>query len=227
MRWRIGAVAGLLFVAAALAGCATFEPANLGDLKQQELAYYNNGYQQDLQAVDRAAQEWVTWRAPQVTRPALVLDIDETSLSNWPEIKANDYGYIPGGPCANLPKGPCGMRAWDESGKAKAIAPTLELFKAAKTAGVKVFFLTGRYEAERAATEWNLRAAGYAGWTKLIMRPNGSHTASAADFKAPERARIEAKGYTIIASVGDQPSDLAGGHAERTFKLPNPFYRIP
>ena len=28
------------------------------------------------------------------------------------------------------------------------------------------------------------------------------------------------------ASVGDQPSDLAGGYAEKTFLLPDPFYRI-
>jgi hypothetical protein len=27
--------------------------------------------------------------------------------------------------------------------------------------------------------------------------------------------------------VGDQPSDLAGGHAERGFLLPDPYYRIP
>ena len=36
-----------------------------------------------------------------------------------------------------------------------------------------------------------------------------------------------AQGFTIIANVGDQPSDLAGGYAERTFLVPNPFYRIP
>jgi hypothetical protein len=59
------------------------------------------------------------------------------------------------------------------------------------------------------------------------MRPIGMKTNSAADFKAPERAKIAAKGYTIIANVGDQPSDLAGGYAERTFLLPNPFYRVP
>jgi hypothetical protein len=51
--------------------------------------------------------------------------------------------------------------------------------------------------------------------------------ASAADFKAPQRAAIEGQGYTIIANIGDQPSDLAGGHAEQTFLLPDPFYRIP
>jgi hypothetical protein len=29
--------------------------------------------------------------------------------------------------------------------------------------------------------------------------------------------------YTIIANIGDQPSDLAGGFAERVFLLPDPF----
>ena len=39
--------------------------------------------------------------------------------------------------------------------------------------------------------------------------------------------RSRQAGYTIVANMGDQPSDLAGGHAERAFLLPNPFYRIP
>ncbi len=38
---------------------------------------------------------------------------------------------------------------------------------------------------------------------------------------------LKAAGYTIIASLGDQKSDLAGGHAEMTFKIPNPFCFIP
>jgi acid phosphatase len=59
------------------------------------------------------------------------------------------------------------------------------------------------------------------------MPARGQRFASAADFKVPQRRKIEAAGYTIIANIGDQPSDLAGGHAERTYLLPNPFYRIP
>jgi hypothetical protein len=59
------------------------------------------------------------------------------------------------------------------------------------------------------------------------MVPNGSHFASAADFKAPVRAEIEQQGYTIIENMGDQPSDLLGGHAEKKFLLPDPFYRVP
>jgi hypothetical protein len=34
-------------------------------------------------------------------------------------------------------------------------------------------------------------------------------------------------GHTIMANVGDQWSDLAGGHAAMDFKVPNPFYFIP
>ncbi len=74
-----------------------------------------------------------------------------------------------------------------------------------------------------AATERNLREAGYDGFAGLYMVPDGERFASAADFKAPSRAAIEQAGYTIIANVGDQPSDLACGHAQREFLLANPF----
>jgi hypothetical protein len=47
------------------------------------------------------------------------------------------------------------------------------------------------------------------------------------DFKAPERRRLTEQGYTILISIGDQQSDLDGGFAERTFKLPNPVYFLP
>jgi hypothetical protein len=108
-----------------------------------------------------------------------------------------------------------------------AIEPTLQVFQKARSANVAVFFITGRPENQRAATERNLRQAGYAGYTRLFMVPNGAHFASAADFKTPVRADIERQGYTIIANMGDQASDLRGGHAEKKFLLPNPFYRVP
>ena len=45
-------------------------------------------------------------------------------------------------------------------------------------------------------------------------------------FKGAKRAEIS-KSFTIIANIGDQRSDLDGGCAERTWKVPNPFYYIP
>jgi hypothetical protein len=68
---------------------------------------------------------------------------------------------------------------------------------------------------------------GYDGYARVVMVPDGARFASAAAFKAPMRAGLEQEGYAIIANMGDQPSDLEGGHAERGFLLPNPFYRIP
>lgn len=201
-------------------------PANLGELKRQLVEYQQSGaYDRDVAAMLAAAKAFVEQRAGQVTKPAIVLDVDETALSNWPEILANDFGYIGSGGCT-LPLGPCGMGAWVESARAEAIAPTLALYQAARAKGVTVFFITGRSESSRMATETNLRNVGYDSWGALVMRPTGSSTPSAADYKAPERAKIAAQGYTIIANIGDQPSDLAGGYAERTFLVPNPFYRI-
>ena len=212
---------------ACLSACAT-QPANLGELKTQLAGYHASGaYDRDLAAIDQEAASWLRANAARASRPALVLDIDETSLSNWPQMAANDYGYIPGGTCDALPAGPCGSKAWEFSARATVIAPTLALFNMARAAGVAIFFITGRPEDERDATAKNLRSAGYDGWAGLTLKPTTLHVASAADYKAAERARIEAQGYTILANVGDQPSDLAGGHALRTFLLPNPFYRIP
>jgi predicted secreted acid phosphatase len=203
-------------------------PPNVGDAKIAAIDYYKSGaYERDLAAVTAQASAWIAERATQVSRPALVLDIDDTALSNWEVIIANDFGRVFDGPCDALPKGPCGWVAWDLRAKSPAIAPTFALFKQAVSLGVTVFFITGRDESQRAATVENLRIAGYADYRGLYMPAVGAHYASAADFKAPERQKIEAMGYTIIANMGDQPSDLAGGYAEKTFLLPNPFYRIP
>ena len=62
----------------------TSQPINIGDAKAAALAYYNSGaYQRDLEAVATQAASWIDSRAASVKRPALVLDIDETALSNW------------------------------------------------------------------------------------------------------------------------------------------------
>jgi hypothetical protein len=107
---------------------AASAPANLGDLKRQITEYkLSGGYDRDVAAVLGKAQQYVVRRAPMVRTPAIVLDIDETSLSNWPEIRANDYGLITNGPC-NLPAGPCGTGSWVASAQDEAILPTLALF---------------------------------------------------------------------------------------------------
>jgi predicted secreted acid phosphatase len=204
------------------------QPANIGDLKFAATDYHNSGaYLTDLQIATAPAIAWINDEAPRVDRPAVVFDIDETALSNWEALKANHFGRVSDGGCDRLPQGPCGLAAWDQRAQSTVIQPTMDVYRAAMDRGAAIFFITGRAESQRAATERNLHDVGYTGYTRLIMEPTGAHYVSAADFKAPQRGQIEQQGYTIIANLGDQPSDLDGGFSEQTYLLPNPFYRIP
>src|SRR5262249_55911802 len=75
------------------------EPPNLGLLKLQLRAYRCSSYDADVANKLAEARAWVEERAGKVVNPALVLDIDETSLSNWEQIFRNDFGFIPSGAC--------------------------------------------------------------------------------------------------------------------------------
>ena len=57
----------------------------------------------------------------------MVFDVDETALSNWTVIQANDYGRFVNGSC-ELPDGPCGWRAWDLTAQSLAIESTRQGF---------------------------------------------------------------------------------------------------
>jgi len=147
---------------------------------------------------------------------ALVLDIDETSLSNYAQMLKQNY--IWDGKAFD---------AWVNTGQAPAIPGTLRIDKEANRLGIAVFFITGRAEGERNATEQNLRAQGYE-WKSLTMRAPSEASESAEEFKSAARAAITAQGYTIVVNVGDQWSDLKGKpEAEFSVKYPNPYYFIP
>lgn len=201
-------------------------PLNIDKVKDVLLAYQAENYDGDIAVVFATARAYVEGRAGQVSKPVLVLDIDETSLSNWSNLKANNFGFIADGACDRLPSGPCGFKAWILQGVAPPIKPALDLFNAAKAKGVAVVFITGRRDRERQATLWNLDRAGYEGWAKLVTRPDDDAHPTVEAYKTEERRKLAEAGYTIIATVGDQQSDLDGGFAECTFKVPNPFYFI-
>jgi len=205
---------------------ATAAVPNLWEAERLVDTYVRDGrYDADVARIVGEARAWLEERAPAVAKPAIVLDIDETSLSNWPAYRLNGWCRVVRGPC-DLEKGPCGLRAWQALGRSPALEPTLALVRRARELGVAVFFVSGRPPSMQAATERNLRERGYS-WTQVLLLPAGRKFASAVDFKAPERRQITERGYTVVFSMGDQDSDLAGGYAERTFKLPNPVYRLP
>ena len=198
---------------------------NIDKHKKQLLAYQAGNYWDDIALVIADARAYVERRADQVRSPAVVLDIDETSLSNWENIRDNNFGFIKGGPCTQEPNLACGFDEWIHMAVAPAIEPTRTLFNAMRARNISVFFITGRRNSQRDATLLNLDHAGFEGWTKLITRPDND-SGSIVPFKSGERAKIASAGYTIIATIGDQQSDIDGGSAECGFKLPNPFYFI-
>ena len=199
---------------------------NLGTIKDLLRDYHQKYYDMDLAAVFESAQRYVEQNADKVKKPALVLDIDETSLTNWPNLLADDFGFVADGTCDALPAGPCGFNQWILKSSAKAIKPARKLFYAARAKGVAVIFITGRPNKQRDATILNLDHAGFEGWTELRTRPDRDDLLTVQEFKTAERTKVEAEGYTIIANVGDQMSDIDGEHSGCRFKVPNPFYFI-
>ncbi len=212
-------------------------PINIGLLAQQLVAYRCSDYMKDVTAAVAQARSWVAQRAPQVDNAAVVLDIDETSLSNWEVIYHDHFAYFADGSCDLGAKIACGWRDWFLSARSVALSPTLDFFRFVNTLSgqsggkVAVFFVTGRRDESgmRAATEQNLRTQGFDSWEQLYLRPTNSR-GFVSVYKADARKEIEQK-YKIIANLGDQYSDLIGDpeddHAEKCFKLPDPFYFIP
>jgi len=225
----IAVATGIACRAAVVSSGQPYPPPRVATLYDAQRAiddYIGSGrYDADFAEVVKGAATWIEERAPRVNRPAIVLDIDETSLSNWPAYRVNGWARVLAGGC-DLQQGPCNIRAWQAMGQSAALAPTLALVQRARQLGVAVFFITGRPPELREATERNLRDRGYA-WDGVILLPSGAHFASAVDFKAAERRKLAEQGFSIILSMGDQQSDLDGGYAERTFKLPNPVYFLP
>jgi len=148
------------------------QPANVGDAGIAARAYHDSGaYDRDLAIVANQAARWITKRAANARRPALVLDIDETALSNWEIIKLDDFGRPIKGPCNPGSGAPCGWAAWDQLGRDPAIESALQVFRTARTSDVAVFFITGRPESHRAATERNLRLHYHRQYGRSALRP--------------------------------------------------------
>ena len=133
-------------------------------------------------------------------RLAIILDMDETSLSSYCEEQREDYGFIPSmfnewvvSPAASIP-----------------IPGTLELFRRARAAGVAVFFLTGRPHEQTAATNRDLQAARFDGWQELILRDEADRHRPTTEYKSSERRKLIARGYLLLLNGNDQWSDLLG-----------------
>ncbi|MFI6039348.1 HAD family acid phosphatase [Streptomyces sp. NPDC051315] len=152
-------------------------------------------WQADCQAVMDQALPYLKQRIA-ATKPgekqAVVLDIDNTTLET-------DFGF-------SYPQ--------------PANQPVLDVAEYAQDHGVSLFFVTARPGIIASFTDYNLDHVGYQ-VSGLYVRGFLDLFKDVAAYKTAQRVDIEKKGYTIIANIGNSATDLSGGHAEKTFKLPD------
>jgi len=175
---------------------------------------------------------------------AIVLDVDDTSLATW------NYEIF-----SNWSFNPATNATYVTNQLFPPVPGMVDMANTASAEGYAIFYLTGRPATQEAATLGNLTSDGigvdagfpapttlndgedglftkpavadYPDYLKAACAgdPNGSCTT--AHYKTATRAHIESLGYDIVANFGDQFSDLVGGFADKTFKLPNPNYFLP
>ena len=193
----------------------TIQIPNLGAAKNAVQIYYESG------GFDRECAKIIDDAIDQLDgikltgKPAVVFDIDETALSNYEYTKEIGFGYV--------------YKLWDEwqqKGIAPAIKDTKRFYDYLLSKNIHVIFITGRYSEVGKATKRNLIEQGYAKFDTLIIRSDGERKIPAAEWKAAKREELASKGYNIIACIGDQWSDLAGGNTGIKIKLPNYLYLL-
>lgn len=170
------------------------QQAERGSSTREDVDYET--WKRDVSAVTDEARPYLEERISQGAgeKMAIVLDIDNTSLETHFH------------PIWELPTPP--------------VEQTLDLARYANSRGVDVYFVTARPGIIYSLTKDNLEKAGYP-ISGLYLRDLPDIFDEVSKYKTAKRAEIESKGYKIIANIGNTPTDMVGGHAEKTFKLPD------
>ncbi len=168
------------------------------------------------------------------SKPAVVFDADDTTLWTY-DMEVADMKFV---------FNPARQDYWVQNKLFPATPGMPSLVKAVADSGCAVIGLTGRNSGQRAATLANLHEQGYpqfsddlyfTKWRSSETPPvwmqgqcKAYPTCTTIEYKSATRAHVEKDlGYDVVANLGDQYSDLIGGHADRAVKLPNPTYYLP
>jgi predicted secreted acid phosphatase len=222
---------------------------NIDSVKSTIRKYYNassagiadktsSPYITELQGIQQAILSQLPDPAP-APDLAVVLDADDTTLWTYDmEDGAMHFNFDP----------KVQNDEWVIPGRFPATPGMVDLVAEIADRGYDVYGLTGRSASQEQATLDNLANVGYDEFdadnffTKFdatTPKPDylDCHTSvdpaddpakcTTVEYKAGTRAYIESTGETIVLNIGDQYSDLQGGHALHSVKLPNPTYYLP
>ena len=234
-----------------------------------------SNYANEARSVASQADNWLHARR-HVHNRAIVLDVDDTTLTTWNYELYSNWDFNPGTNAIFV-----GLTNGTWTGNMFPPTPGMvDLANHAETLGYSVFWITGRGDSQHQATIANLQDdsaaglpdidtvtlngktvpeidagypaptaidTGHGGFTDGLFTkpPVGQYPAyldqpqfcgpyidqgvscPTIQYKSGTRAYIESQGYDIVADFGDQFSDLLGGYADKTFKMPNPNYYLP
>ena len=200
-------------VSLAVSSCSS-SLMNLQTAKKQVQEYYESGkYSKDLKEIISTAEDQIN-NVNLTTNSVVVFDVDETALSNYDAVTKVHFGYVESM-----------WNDWINEYKAPAIPEVKALYDFVIAKNITVIFITGRDISQFDVTYKNLKNAGYTKFDTLILKNNSIHQ-STGKYKWDKRKELSAKGFNIIASVGDQESDFEGGDYGIKIKLPNYLYLI-
>ncbi|GAA1155099.1 HAD family acid phosphatase [Nocardioides aquiterrae] len=219
---------------------------NIDSVKSTIRKYYNassagiadkasSPYITEMQGIEQAILAQLPDPAP-AENLAVVFDADDTTLWTYDmEDGAMHFNFDP----------KVQNDDWVLPGKFPATPGMVAFVNEVQDRGYDVYGITGRGESQEQATLDNLTKVGYDEFnadnffTKPATLPSYLDCHSSVDpnddpakcntveYKAGTRAYIESTGETIVLNIGDQYSDLQGGHALNNVKLPNPTYYLP
>jgi predicted secreted acid phosphatase len=235
----------------------------------------DSNYAAEAQSVADQADNWLSARR-HVANRALVLDVDDTTLTTWNYELYSNWDFNPATNAIFV-----GLTNGTWTGNMFPATPGMvELADHAHALGYSIFWITGRGDSQHQVTIANLQndtAAGLPNIDEVTLNgktvpeidanyvaptpidtghggfadglftkpPVGQYPAylnqpqfcasfiqsgvscPTIQYKSGTRAYIESQGYNIVADIGDQFSDLLGGFADKTFKMPNPNYYLP
>lgn len=191
-------------------------PTNMDHQKFKEY-YFSGEYHKDIEKKLADAKSYLDLQIKNKNqlRLAIVMDVDETALSNYLDLERLSF-------TENLQ---AKTAAYMMSG-AQAIPAVLELYQYAIANNVAVFFISERPNTPEImnATVKNLKLVGYTQWEELLLKPLNKDNQSNKEFKTQARRHIALQGFDTILNIGDQEEDLVGGYAQAKVKIPNPFY---
>lgn len=186
--------------------------------------YYETGvYARDRDAVVRSARTWIDGRLRSLCdgatpadirrcRVSVVFDIDDTLLSSWTYSRST------------TPPLSWSSSTWNAYVEACAYTPnttTISLLNDLRARGVYVAIVSAGSSSNKPYSTACLRQNGVKGWDSITYRGPEDSNLQFAVYKARARSAVQKKGYRIIASIGDQVSDMSWGQTERGFLLPN------